>query len=484
MNVTIAIPSDSAGLQTRTLNAGNYLVGRSPESDISLAGSGADSVSWNHAEISVRPDGVYLKDLQSSNGTFLNGRRLPVETKVLDGDEVRFGQAGPRLLVQRVGAAVEVIQPAAGKRPAPAVAASAPVKGGAICATGGAPTVAFGTAEQRGRPAATSPAASDAGGRSSSTRALLIRMQRTQRGWRGVGIGVAAFLLVGLIVTIIVLTMKSGSEGTGRGSGNSGGSIAGGSDLDTAAISANFRESVFLVALMQGDKVIPVGTSFVVDPQGVFGTNAHVTEIVKKLLDKRMKMYVIGEGGKMKFDILSAVSHPDYKEKLPAKHFSPDVGLLKVSLTPGVALKPVLLADASDLMELKDGTKLCYIGFPVYMGDAGGDSVEYRTLDEVKPRIEAGNVVRLLTLDGKVGKPETQFIMEHNMLSWGGASGSPIFNRSGRVVALHFAANSVVNKTKAGFLALRSPAGTKFGIRVDKLKDLIQRQSETTPRTP
>ncbi|MBX3170280.1 MAG: FHA domain-containing protein [Candidatus Eremiobacteraeota bacterium] len=74
------------------------LVGRLSEADgvkpeIDLADFGEGGVSRRHAQI-VRAEGqVYLEDLSSSNGTFLNGVRLQpgLQSPLKHQDEVRFG---------------------------------------------------------------------------------------------------------------------------------------------------------------------------------------------------------------------------------------------------------------------------------------------------------------------------------------------------------------------------------------------------------
>lgn len=62
------------------------LVGRSSESDISLA---AAHLSRRHAELSVIDGVLYVRDLGSANGTYLNGKPV-TEARVKRGDELRF----------------------------------------------------------------------------------------------------------------------------------------------------------------------------------------------------------------------------------------------------------------------------------------------------------------------------------------------------------------------------------------------------------
>lgn len=62
------------------------LVGRSSECDIKLASS---HLSRQHARLYVRNNQLYVKDLDSANGTFLNGSRI-TEARLKRGDELRF----------------------------------------------------------------------------------------------------------------------------------------------------------------------------------------------------------------------------------------------------------------------------------------------------------------------------------------------------------------------------------------------------------
>lgn len=64
------------------------VIGRKGNADVSLSDA---SVSWEHARISVESDGVYIEDLASRNGTFINDRRVRERARLDDGDYVRLG---------------------------------------------------------------------------------------------------------------------------------------------------------------------------------------------------------------------------------------------------------------------------------------------------------------------------------------------------------------------------------------------------------
>jgi pSer/pThr/pTyr-binding forkhead associated (FHA) protein len=70
------------------------LVGREVECTISLD---SPHVSRYHAKLVVTDNGVVLEDLRSSNGTFVNGKRINNKTRVSVGDEIRFDELAFRL---------------------------------------------------------------------------------------------------------------------------------------------------------------------------------------------------------------------------------------------------------------------------------------------------------------------------------------------------------------------------------------------------
>jgi pSer/pThr/pTyr-binding forkhead associated (FHA) protein len=57
--------------------------------------SAVANVSGRHAQITLTPEGAYLSDLESTNGTFVNDRRINGRVKLRQGDFFRLGHSGP-----------------------------------------------------------------------------------------------------------------------------------------------------------------------------------------------------------------------------------------------------------------------------------------------------------------------------------------------------------------------------------------------------
>ena len=70
------------------------VLGRDPGTGIRLDGD--EFASSQHARIEPRQDGVWVEDLNSTNGTFVNGEKITAE-RLQPGDVVRVGQTELRL---------------------------------------------------------------------------------------------------------------------------------------------------------------------------------------------------------------------------------------------------------------------------------------------------------------------------------------------------------------------------------------------------
>ncbi len=82
--------SDVLAPQTRfDLRDGATSVGRSSTSDVVLKSD--DYASGRHAQLTRHGGLLYVEDLGSTNGTFVNGRKTVGATPVRNGDNVRIG---------------------------------------------------------------------------------------------------------------------------------------------------------------------------------------------------------------------------------------------------------------------------------------------------------------------------------------------------------------------------------------------------------
>jgi FHA domain len=76
------------------LDSTQVTIGRGGQNDISIATD--EYASARHARFEPREDGVWVQDLGSTNGTYLNGARLEQPRRLTTGDIVRVGETDLR----------------------------------------------------------------------------------------------------------------------------------------------------------------------------------------------------------------------------------------------------------------------------------------------------------------------------------------------------------------------------------------------------
>jgi len=73
-----------------TLTQGQRLiVGSSPERDVQLDARG---ISRKHFSVYWSGDKIYIEDQQSSNGTFVNKRKITAATELKGGEQIKVGR--------------------------------------------------------------------------------------------------------------------------------------------------------------------------------------------------------------------------------------------------------------------------------------------------------------------------------------------------------------------------------------------------------
>ena len=76
------------------LNSSQVTIGRGLRNDIAIASD--EYASARHARFEPRQDGVWVQDLGSTNGTYLNGTRLEQPRRLTPGDVIRVGETDLR----------------------------------------------------------------------------------------------------------------------------------------------------------------------------------------------------------------------------------------------------------------------------------------------------------------------------------------------------------------------------------------------------
>lgn len=153
--------------------------------------------------------------------------------------------------------------------------------------------------------------------------------------------------------------------------------------------------------------------------------------------------------------------HKDYGRS--GTNYNPDVALLTISGSHDNYFK---LADRPTLENLKSGTPIAFLGFP--SENLAQSNVN---IDNPVASMQSGIVVASTDFDMKDAGKNNQFL-RHNLPATGGASGSPIFNRKGEVVALLYGGNTITQIKNGRITRAPSAAQINFAVRADLLSEV------------
>jgi predicted component of type VI protein secretion system len=110
MDARIWLTGEDGAPRSFPLSAGRTVVGRDPEADIPLDD---EAVSWHHLEIESRAGVPMATDLDSRNGTALNGEPLDRARRLRDGDTLIVGGRRLEVSLPAAGAGGETVAAAA-----------------------------------------------------------------------------------------------------------------------------------------------------------------------------------------------------------------------------------------------------------------------------------------------------------------------------------------------------------------------------------
>jgi pSer/pThr/pTyr-binding forkhead associated (FHA) protein len=88
MVTKLVVSSGKSAGRTISIKRNKLLIGRAEECDVRPL---SEEVSRRHCAVHVGPAEVWVEDLGSRNGTFVNGTKITERTQVKDGDMIRVG---------------------------------------------------------------------------------------------------------------------------------------------------------------------------------------------------------------------------------------------------------------------------------------------------------------------------------------------------------------------------------------------------------
>ncbi len=447
MRVEFRITSGSRAGQRETFGKGVVTIGRHPSNDFRFDPEKDPDVSSKHAELHIADDSATIRDLNSTNGTFVNGQRISGERSLKPGDLIAFGSDGPRVTFHHEGDA---------PTPATRMAAASPAHGQP--AVTGAGTDASAGAPRR------------------DTTMRIAEAVEAQTGKLRTMIGG----LAGLVIVGVGVAYWAGNRGTAEArrdvaallhqndslarlfdntvtqlQGRSAGvdsalqtarresdelrrrlqaAAAGGNAADVAAIaqdleasaarqrglmgaaqadwetvSARNQPAMAFIVVQAEDGTSSSGTGFNVSPSGLIVTNRHV---VRDSNGRPAKLVVVKfENAQGKFKLVRVVKVSETDElawlKLDGGGPYPTV--------QGVARSPVV----------RVGAPVGLIGYPLGTGTAGMGG----NIDDLRPvsTLTVGTASKILG--------DT---LQLDVYAAQGSSGSPVFNTQGLVIGVLF----------------------------------------------
>lgn len=491
-----------------TFDQDRVRLGRQPSNDVPFDPNVDLDASGNHCEIRRESGQYILVDLDSRNGTFVNGQRVSRHA-LRSGDLIECGRGGPRLRVELLGApsfaaAPPPFAPAAPVAPAahnpfapPAAAphaapvANAPPAGPFAAAPPFAQPAAPPSPPFQPQPPAAAPLPGSVGGAvaaqlpagakvGKATVAMMIDQALAQseqrRGSSGAGVKVA------LVLTLIaVLAIVGGAVAyiTTRepvvASNDSASTSAGGGEQ----ITSQYESAIYLLAAQVPGTPNPRGfcTGFSVT-NDLIATNAHCIDAGRQFLDRGATLVAMRSSGRGARVPIVPV-YRDSRFRNPAHGIEGsgfDVGLVRAAQPLPTQVR---VASDAELLALRAGSQVYVYGFPGL------------TMNETSPvaTITAGVLNRTTDFFERAAEPPQAQKIQHSAQTTSGSSGSPIFLASGLVIGVN--AGSLSDEERQRILDPRTgqavqvevnrSSNFKYGMRADIIRAAVAQVGGSLP---
>jgi hypothetical protein len=248
--------------------------------------------------------------------------------------------------------------------------------------------------------------------------------------------------------------------------------------------------SVYLVLARHADGggERAIGTAWVVG-SSLLATNAHVAAHFAKVASGDVLVVRSNELQPRDFVIDRVTIHPGFaafqelwRHYVPAQEAADgtprplgmipacDVATLQVADASGLA--PALRLARQDALDaLAAGDVIGYVGYPMELVVSGRNIIAQPT-----PTTQVGRITAVTDVFLRGAPPVERLVVQHSLPSAGGASGSPLMDGDGDVVALHNASNTIASPRGRGRIS--TGVGINYGQRVDLLRELLDGRAD------
>jgi len=441
--------------QTDVFGQAHIGIGRHPQSELKFDPDQDLDVSSRHATVTLIDDLYVLRDLGSTNGTYINGRKISGDHVLTSGETIRFGPSGPEV---RFTAITPPRPPEQARSPEP--------KGPGTVVFGAKPDTPPPPPPKLTPEQLRAPRPTPGPGTNTRVRVAVATQTKTLRNtviglfslvvvlsaaylWQAADTGRRLTeqrrLLLGQLDSLMseIGSLAAGSEGLKAaldsaqaeaerlkqqlaGTPNDARlinelrtrldaamrqqrTLAGAAQMDARGIAGANRDAIALVFVQFPSGQVYTGTGFAVrtDPNGGYVvTNKHV--VIDSNGVPAAKIGVVFDGTRQNFraDVDKLADHAD-------------LALLRVSVHRGV---PVIKGLADSGRRLEMGEPAAVLGFPLGIDIAGGrDWTEFGAAATLTLGTVSRTLPDLLQLDSYGAQ---------------GASGSPILDKSGLVIGV------------------------------------------------
>ncbi len=441
MRVELRITSGSRAGQRELFDKSVISIGRHPLNDLRFDPERDPDASSRHAEIRILGDKATLHDLDSTNGTFVNGQRIAGERTLFDGDLMSFGREGPAVefhavtavaATDRTGASGSSAAAATPRRDtvariADAVHAQTGTLRKMVIGLGVLVVIGAGAAYWIGhRDSAQAQARVDELLKRNDS--LSAMFEKTVGSMKGRVAGLDSALAASKKETDQIRSRIKGEMQKGGDANVKDLSarldkaerrqraLVSAGNVDYESIAAKNGPAIVFIAVEEAGGGYMSGSGFNVSPSGLIVTNRHVVQDAQGHPAKRVKVIFDGTSGAWKSAHVLKVSPTD------------ELAFIKID-DPGTY--PVV-AGVAKQPSVRVGTPVALMGYPLGTSTAGmgGD------INKIRPKstLGLGTVSKLLA--------DT---LQFDAFAAPGSSGSAVFDARGFVVGVLFGGQTESN---------------------------------------